>query len=486
MPSGDPDPHLFVVFGGTGDLMQRKLLPVLYRLRASGRLPAGSLVLGVARRPMNDAAFRALAEQALAEAKAGSPEDIASFCNSTLFYQSTPDASPSSFAALQQRIENVERDHGLPGNRIFYLALPLGAFAPTISGLGASGLHQAPGWVRLVIEKPFGRDLASAQQLNRLLHRYFEEKQVFRIDHYLGKETVQNLLIFRFANMFIESLWNREHIDHVTITVAESLGVEGRGQYYESSGALRDMIQNHVTQLLTLIAMEPPATRDEDSIRNEKVKVLQSIVRLSEGDVVRGQYVAGTSDGAPVVGYREEPGIDPRSNTETFVALRLKIANWRWQDVPFFLRTGKRLPAKMTRVILTFKAPPVSFFQTASEYHSNPDRISILIQPDEGFELAFEVKMPGREMRVQTHRMRFQYADAFGELPDGYETLLVDVMLGDPTLFVRADEVEESWRLYDPLLQSPPPLALYPAGTWGPEVAQKLALDWGQRWYYSA
>ncbi len=485
MPSGTPDRHLFVVFGATGDLMQRKLLPVLYRLHVSGMLPAGSLVLGVARRPMDDAAFRALAERALAEVKAGPPETVSSFCTSTLFYQSVPDESTPSFAALRQRIEAVERDHGLPGNRIFYLALPLDAFGPTIAGLGEAGLHQARGWVRLVIEKPFGRDLASAQTLNRLVHRYFEEKQVFRIDHYLGKETVQNLLVFRFANMFIESLWNRERIDHVTITVAESLGVEGRGQYYETSGALRDMIQNHVTQLLTLVAMEPPATRDEDSIRNEKVKVLQSIVRLSDGDVVRGQYAAGTIHGAPVPGYRDEPGIDPRSETETFVALRLKIANWRWQDVPFFVRTGKRLPAKMTRVILTFKAPPVTFFQTVSEYHSNPDRISILIQPDEGFELAFEVKVPGREMRVQTHRMRFHYAEAFGELPDGYETLLVDVMLGDPTLFVRADEVEESWRLYDPLLRSPPPLTFYPAGSWGPEEAQKLAIDWGQRWYYS-
>lgn len=484
MPEAGPERHLFVVFGATGDLMQRKLLPVLYRLSASGKLPVGSLVLGVARRPMDDAAFRSLALEALTEGKVAPPEKLSAFCQTVLHFQAVPDETTASFIALRHRVEKVEADHGLPGNRIFYLALPLEAFSPTLTGLGESGLNRGPGWTRVVIEKPFGRDLASAESLNRLAHRYFEEKQVYRIDHYLGKETVQNLLVFRFANMFIESLWSRERIDHVTITVAESLGVEGRARYYETSGALRDMIQNHVTQVLTLVAMEPPATRDEDSIRNEKVKVLQSIVRFAPGDVVRGQYTAGTLAGAAMVGYREEPGVAADSDTETFVALRLKIANWRWQDVPFFVRTGKRLPAKASRVLLTFKAPPVTFFQTAEQYRSNPDRISILIQPDEGFELAFEVKVPGREVRVQTHRMKFHYADVFGELPDGYETLLIDVMLGDPTLFVRADEVEESWRLYEPLLRSPPPLTFYPAGTWGPAEAQKLALDWGQRWYY--
>jgi glucose-6-phosphate 1-dehydrogenase len=484
MGSPGPERHLFVVFGGTGDLMQRKLLPALYSLNRQGKLPAGTLVLGVARRLISESAFRAQALESLTEEKAGEPAALRTFCDSTLYYQSVPEESASSFAALRARIEELEREHGLEGNRIFYLALPAEAFGPTLTGLGEAGLSSGPGWTRVVIEKPFGRDLASAQALNRLVHRHFEEKQVFRIDHYLGKETVQNLLVFRFANMFIESLWSRERIDHVTITVAESLGLEGRAQYYESSGALRDMIQNHVTQILTLVAMEPPATPDEDSIRNEKVKVLQSIVRFAPGDVVRGQYTAGTAEGEKVVGYRAEQGVDPNSDTETFVALRIKIANWRWQDVPFFVRTGKRLPMKMSRVMLTFKAPPVSFFQTAQEYNSNPDRILILIQPDEGFELVFEVKVPGRAMRTQTHRMKFHYADVFGNLPDGYETLLIDIMLGDTTLFVRADEVEESWRLYDPLLTSPPPLTFYPAGSWGPAEAQKLALEWGQRWYY--
>ncbi len=484
MAGPPPERHLFVVFGATGDLMQRKLLPVLFQLSLGGKIPAGMLVLGVARRPMDDAAFREMARSSLVAEKVGDPAAIARFCDSTLYYQSVADETAPSFAGLRERIEQIEKEHGLQGNRIFYLALPLEAFGPTLTGLGGAGLNRGPGWTRVVIEKPFGRDLASAQELNRIVHRYFEEKQVYRIDHYLGKETVQNLLVFRFANMFIESLWSRERIDHVTITVAESLGVEARAHYYESSGALRDMIQNHVSQILTLIAMEPPATRDEDSIRNEKVKVLQSIVRFGPGDVVRGQYTAGTVDGAPAPGYREEPGVAPQSDTETYVALRLKIANWRWQDVPFFLRTGKRLPTKASWVVLTFKAPPVTFFQTAQEYNSNPDRISIYIQPDEGFELAFEVKVPGREMRVQTHRMKFNYAEVFGELPDGYETLLIDVMLGDPSLFVRADEVEESWRLYEPLLRTPPPLTFYPAGSWGPTEAQTIVQEWGHRWYY--
>ena len=484
MPEAAPDPHVFVVFGATGDLMQRKLLSVLFQLRAKGKFSDASVVLGVARKPMDDAGFRRLALEALKREKAGPAKELSRFCSRSLFFQSVPDDKPASLAKLRDRLDAIERERKLPGNRVFYLALPLEAFAPTITSLGRARLNHSRGWTRLVIEKPFGRDLASAVALNATVHAYFDEKQVYRIDHYLGKETVQNLLVFRFANMFMESLWGRERVDHVTITVAESLGLEGRAQYYDSAGALRDMIQNHATQVLTLVAMEPPATRDEDSIRNEKVKVLQSIVRFDPTDVVRGQYTAGTVDGTAVPGYRQEPGVDPKSETETFVALRLKIANWRWQDVPFFLRTGKRLPAKMTRVTLTFKAPPVTFFQTADEYSSNPDRISILIQPDEGFELAFEVKVPGRELRVKTHRMKFHYADVFGTLPDGYETLLLDVMLGDPTLFVRADEVEESWRLYDPLLRSPQRLRFYPAGTWGPTEAQTLVQEWGRRWYY--
>ncbi|EQD39202.1 glucose-6-phosphate 1-dehydrogenase, partial [mine drainage metagenome] len=408
--------------------------------------------------------------------------DVQAFCERTLYYQPLDNQSGTGYQTLRGRIEQVEKEHRLPGNRIFYLALPLEAFGPTLQGLGEAGLNRGAGWTRVVIEKPFGRDLASAVALNALAHRYFEEKQIYRIDHYLGKETVQNLLVFRFANVFFESLWNRDRIDHVEITVAESLGVEGRAGYYESSGALRDMVQNHVTQLLTLVAMEPPATKDEDAIRSEKVKVLHSAVRIVPDDVVRGQYGPGKLNDLPLPGYRQEPGVLPNSDTETYIALRLKIANWRWQNVPFFLRTGKRLRGKSSRVVVTFKAPPVSFFQTEQEYEVNPDRVTMLLQPQEGFELAFEIKIPGREMRVQTHRMKFHYADVFGELPDGYETLLVDVMGGDASLFVRDDEIEESWRLYAPILEHPPAVVFYPAGSDGPVEAQRLVEEWGHAW----
>jgi glucose-6-phosphate 1-dehydrogenase len=462
--------------------MKRKLLPALYRLVSQGKLPGGSAILGVARAPLDDGGFREASFAALQAEKAGSDDEVRSFCQKTLLYQRLADETTEGYGALLARIQQVESERGLSGNRIFYLALPLEAFGPTLRGLGESKLNAGPGWTRVVIEKPFGRDLASAQALNQLVHQYFQEKQIYRIDHYLGKETVQNLLVFRFANMFVESLWSRERVEHVEITVAEHVGVEGRANYYESSGALRDMVQNHVTQLLTLVAMEPPATKDEDAIRNEKVKVLRSTVRLRPSDVVRGQYSTGKVDGNGVPGYREEPGVASNSETETYIAMRVKIANWRWQNVPFFIRTGKRLPTKTSRVVMTFKAPPVSFFQTEQEYEANPDRLTILLEPHEGFELAFEVKVPGREIKVQTHRMQFRYADAFGKLPDGYETLLTDVMLGDSTLFVRADEVEESWRLYTSLLENPSPITFYPAGSWGPREAQDLVEGWGHRW----
>ncbi len=483
MVSASPEPHLFVVMGATGNLMQLKLLPVLFSLQGKGQLPPGTRVLGVARRALDDVGFRTLAASSLRSAKVASDEQVRAFCDTFLFYHQLGGETEGSFADLRRRIEQVEHDHQLPGNRILYLALPLEAISPTVEGIGAAGLNSGPGWTRVVLEKPFGRDLASARSLNQLLGRYFAEQQIFRIDHYLGKETVQNLLVFRFANMFVESLWNRERVDQVEITVAEQVGVADRAEYYDSAGALRDMIQNHATQLLTLVAMEPPATREADSIRNEKVKVLQSAVRIRPADVVRGQYTSGTVNSQAVPGYRQEPGIPPTSGTETYVALRLKLDNWRWQNVPFFVRTGKRLPAKSTQVIVTFKAPPVSIFQTEEEYEVNPDRVTILVQPQEGFEIAFEVKVPGREPRVQTHRMKFHYADVFGPLPDGYETLLVDVMLGDPTHFVRADEVEESWRLYDPVLQHPPPLVFYPAGSEGPREAEALVEQWGHRWF---
>jgi glucose-6-phosphate 1-dehydrogenase len=482
MAEPSAEPHLFVVLGATGDLMQRKLLLALYHLHEQGKLPEGSRILGVARAGLDDEKFRGVCAKALGGLKAGSGADVRRFCELTLFYQSLAAEGADGYKGLRARVEQLEKEQGLPGNRIFYLALPLEAFAPTLEGLGSAGLNRGPGWTRVVIEKPFGRDLASARELNGLAHKYFDEKQIYRIDHYLGKETVQNLLVFRFANAFVEADWDRGHIEHVEVTVAESLGVEGRADYYESSGALRDMVQNHVTQILTLVAMEPPARRNEDDIRDEKVKVLRSLEPIAPEDVVRGQYLRGTVDGKPVPGYREESGVSPTSDTETYIALRLKVANWRWHNVPFFVRSGKRLREKSTRVVVTFKAPPVSFFQTESEYELNPDRVTILLQPEEGFELAFEIKVPGREMKVQTHRMKFHYADVFGELPDGYETLVLDVMLGDANLFVRADEVEESWRIYAPVLEHPPPVVFYAAGSDGPDSARQLTEAWGHRW----
>jgi glucose-6-phosphate 1-dehydrogenase len=483
MDSPAPEPHVFVIFGATGDLVQRKLLGTLFRLHQQGKLPGRSAILGVARHAHTDDEFRATCEKSLlAESETGAGSEIRAYCTDRLTYYRLDDEGERAYSGLKQRLEAIEKERGLPGHRVFYLALPSPAFGPTLEGLGGAGLAASKGWTRVVIEKPFGRDLASAQALNSVAHRFFDEKQIYRIDHYLGKETVQNLLVFRFANAFVESDWNRDRIEQVEITVAESLGVEGRADYYDTSGALRDMIQNHVTQVLTLVAMEPPARRNEDDIRDEKVKVLRSALPLRPEDVVRGQYSAGTIDGKAVPGYRAEPGVTPESSTETYIALCVRLATWRWQNVPFFVRTGKRLPAKSSRVVVTFRAPPVSFFPNGADYAMNPDRVTILLQPEEGFEIAFEVKVPGREMRVQTHTMKFHYSDVFGPLPDGYDTLVEDVLLGDASLFVRADEVEESWRLYDPVLANPPPIVFYPAGSSGPAEAEKLVGAWGLRW----
>jgi glucose-6-phosphate 1-dehydrogenase len=482
MTDAPAEPLLFVVFGATGDLMQRKLLLALYHLHQQGKLPAGSAIVGVARHPLDDAAFRGRCLASLVEEKAGTADEVGPFCEARLFYYSLGTDTPDAYRGLGSRLARLEEERGLAGNRILYLALPLEAVSPTLEKVGMAGLNHSPGWTRVVIEKPFGRDLASAQALNVLVHQYFEESQVYRIDHYLGKETVQNLLVFRLANAFVESDWNRDRVERVEVVVDESLGVGERAEYYESSGALRDMIQNHVTQVLALVAMEPPARRNVEAIRDEKVKVLRSAEPIAPGDVVRGQYTRGTVDGKSVPGYRETTGVSPTSDTETFIALRLKFTNWRWQNVPFFLRTGKRLPAKSSRVVVTFRAPPVSFFQEEAEYEHNPDQVTILLQPEEGVEIAFEIKVPGREMRVQTHRMKFHYSDVFGPLPDGYETLVYDVMLGETNLFVRADEVEESWRLYSRVLENPPPVVPYSAGSAGPEEANRLTEEWGHRW----
>jgi glucose-6-phosphate 1-dehydrogenase len=477
------DPHLFVIFGATGDLTARKLLPALYRLSSRGALGPKSVILGVAIEPgLSDENFRARCCENLAASKVCTAEEAARFCDAQIFSFGLASDQGSDYRGVAERIVSLEQQHQLPGNRVFYLALPPTAFPTAIAALGQAGLNRGPGWTRLVIEKPFGRDLESASALNDLVHKYFEESQVYRIDHYLGKETVQNILVFRFANSLFEPLWNRDRIESVEITVAEELGVEHRALYYETAGALRDMVQNHMTQLFTLAAMEVPPAFEADAIRHEKAKVMRSVEPIRPEDVVMGQYAAGEIDGKPVPGYREEPGIARDSQTETFVALRLEVANWRWHGVPFFLRTGKRLKERLSTIVVTFRCPPVSIFQPFDETPIHANALVIAIQPDEGFDLCFEIKAPGESVQLQSHRLHFRYSEAFGPLPDAYETLLLDVLKGDATLFVRDDWVEASWELYTPVLQKRPRILPYAAGTWGPAEADRLLEKLGRGW----
>ncbi len=484
MPAKKVDPHLFVVMGGTGDLMHRKLLPALARLHEANYLDQRSSVLGVARTPgMDDAGFRTWACDALAEEGMVS-ESLRRWCETSFYFEPLGHSDVKDYRGVARRIEKIEEATGLSGNRAFYLALPPAAFPTTITDLGKLGLNKSKGWTRLVIEKPFGRDLASAQELNALVHQYFDESQTYRIDHYLGKETVQNLLAFRFGNALFEPLWNRDRIDNIQITVAEELGIEKRAGYYETAGALRDMVQNHLTQLFTLTAMEAPASFDADAIRSEKVKVLRSLTPIEPENILFGQYTAGTINGEHVPGYHEEPGVAKESRVETFVALKLEIANWRWQGVPFYLRTGKRLPKRVTQIAVTFKQPPVSVFRSFDSCLVHSNVLIITLQPDEGFDLSFEVKSPGQPFRLETHNMHFRYDTP---MPLAYQTLLLDVLAGDQTLFVHGDEVEASWRLYSPLLHEYRPMAHpYAAGTWGPNVAHTRMGQDGRSWILTA
>jgi glucose-6-phosphate 1-dehydrogenase len=466
-------PDLFVILGATGDLTSRKILPALYRICRGVSRDERLRVLGAGMETFDDATFRGRLRETVAEGQSQAQMDPR-WLDETVFYQPIGSGAPEDYRALAARVAALERQEKLSGNRVFYLALPPAVFPDAIARLGEAGLAEGPGWSRLVIEKPFGRDLASAEALNQLLHRYFDESQAYRIDHYLGKETVQNLLVFRFANSLFEPLWNRDRVESVEITVAESLGVEHRARYYETAGALRDMVQNHLSQLLSMTAMEPPAAFDADSIRHEKAKVLRSVRPILPGDVVFGQYSRGSEDGREVPGYREEPGVAPDSRTETFVALRLFVDNWRWQGVPFYLRTGKRLARRMSRIVVSFRCPPVAFFQPLDCAAIHPNALIGHVQPDEGFDIQFEVKKPGQPVTLETQSLHFRYAEAFQPLPEAYETLLMDVLAGDPTLFVRDDWVEASWKLYTPILSSPPPVAFYPAGSWGPKEAEPL------------
>jgi glucose-6-phosphate 1-dehydrogenase len=473
-----PAPPLFVIFGGTGDLTRRKLLPALYRLAEQDAVPA-MRVLAVARDPeLTDQGFRAWAREALGEAGPGGDPGV--WCDRCLHYQAAP--SEVAYGPVAERIRALEEEGGLSGDRVLYLALPPAAFPSVVRGLGSVGLARGPGWTRLVIEKPFGRDLASARELNQLVHQCFDERQIYRIDHYLGKETVQNLLVFRFANVVFESLWGRERVDNVQITVAEELGVGDRGSYYDGTGALRDMVQNHLTQLLALTAMEVPVAYEADAVRFEKVKVLRAVPRLRIEDVVRGQYRGGQTGGQAVPGYLEEEGVPAGSATETFVALKLAVDTWRWQGVPFYLRTGKRLPRRLTQIAVTFKKPPVALFESLDFRQVESNVLLITLQPDEGFALYIDVKAPGEPATLRKMPLVFRYGEAFGPLPDAYETLLLDVLTGDQTLFVHAEEVEAAWRLYAPLLERKLPVHPYDAGTWGPAEADALLAREGHWW----
>ena len=450
--------------------MGRKLLPALAHLKRNRLSETPVHVVGVARdRERTERSFR---EWAAAAVGAAGFDVDSEWCGRCVHYQTIGGRSSEDFAALGERIERIESENDLPGNRLLYLALPPSGFEPTIEGLGSAGLNRGRGWSRIVLEKPFGRDLESAVRLNRTVHDWFDEDQVYRIDHYLGKETVQNLLVFRFANPLFESVWSRDRIRSVEIVVSEQLGVGSRAGYYDRSGALRDMVQNHLIQLLCLTAMEVPATFEADSIRDEKVKVLRSIPPIRDTDVVFGRYTAGTVQGEPVPGYLEEEGVPADSRTDTFVALRLEIANWRWQGVPFHLRTGKRLRKRLTRITVRFQRPPVSLFRPYTQCRLSSNELVITLQPDEGFDLHFEVKSPGQSIDMRTEELRFRYAEAFGPLPDAYETLLMDAIDGDQTLFVREDESEAAWKLFDPLLNREDlRIHPYPAGSWGPREA---------------
>jgi glucose-6-phosphate 1-dehydrogenase len=472
------DPHLFIIFGGTGDLARRKLFPALYRLLADRSIAHRCYVLGVATTDTDDDGFRNIIRDALSAAGLGD-DDMHDWCRRHVFYQPIRDG----YEKLRFRIEAIEQANALPGNRAFYLALPPSVFPTAITELGDAGLGGSRGWTRLVIEKPFGTNLHTARDLNATVHRYFEERQIYRIDHYLGKETVQNLLNFRFSNPMFEALWNRDRVASVEITVAEEQGIGSRAGYYEEAGALRDMIQNHLTQLLALVAMEPPNQFDADRIRNEKVKVIEAIAPIERHNVVFGQYDAGNIDGMGVAGYRDEPGVAEDSTTPTFVGIKLLVDTWRWEGVPFFLRTGKRLPKRLTQIAVTFRLPPLC------PMHGEPDRcvvdpnvLLITLQPDEGFSLAFNVKTPGEDYHLDSQHLHFSYRDSYRQLPDAYQTLILDVIEGDQTLFVRADEVEASWKAYAPLLDYPTELHRYAAGTWGPaELNQGVALG-GREW----
>ncbi len=489
------DPCAIVIFGVRGDLTKRKLLPALYDLRCNGLLPREFAMVGVGRREMDDAGLRdELGRELRTFATRPVAEEVWADFRERLHYVRGGVEDPATYRTLAGRLAELDREHHTGGNALFYLATPPGEFAELARNLGSAGLvrEEDGAWRRVVVEKPFGRDLDSARALNEVLRKAMREDQVFRIDHYLGKETVQNILVFRFANGIFEPVWNRRYIDHVQLTVAEDIGVEGRGAFYEQAGVLRDVVQNHMFQLLSLVAMEPPSSLAAEAVRNEKVKVLDAIRPMPPEEIlqcaVRGQYGEGLVNGRKVPAYRAEPDVSPTSKVETYAALRLQVENWRWAGVPFYLRSGKRLAARDTQISIQFRRPPLLLFREAGVEHIDPNRLDLRIQPDESIAIQMKAKIPGPAIQLRNVSLAFSYKD-FGEQPvaTGYERLLHDCMIGDTSLFHRSDMVEAAWRIASPVLdlwESLPARDFpnYAAGTWGPAAGDELAARDGRRW----
>jgi glucose-6-phosphate 1-dehydrogenase len=482
-----------VIFGANGDLAKRKLLPALYRLACERRLPPAFAVLGNSRTEMTDDAFRETMRDSVRQFLENSPFDDALWdaFSRKLFYVPGDLHDPAMYAVLARRLDEIERDARTAGNVVFYLSTHPGHYAAVVERLGAAGLHAGRGWRRVVIEKPFGRDLESARELDRRLHAVFPETDIYRIDHYLGKETVQNLLAFRFGNGIFEPLWNRRYINHVQITAAESIGVEGRGAYYQQTGSLRDMIQNHLLQVMATVAMEPPAVFEPDAVRDERAKLLRSVrvftPEEADRNAVAGQYGPARVGGAEIPGFRQEPGVDPDSQTDTYAAVTLFIDNWRWAGVPFYIRTGKRMPKRITDIAIRFHAPPLALFPDAAGDGVSPNLLVVRIQPEEGISLRFLSKQPGKGMHLRPVSMDFHYGASFGARPPtAYETLLMDAITGDATLYTRQDMVEASWRVVQPVLdawsQRTFDFPNYEAGSWGPKEADEMLARNGHAW----
>ncbi len=481
-----PEPFALTIFGASGDLTQRKLMPALYSLAFRGLLPDEYGIAGVARTEMATDEFRERMRQAIIDhGREELRDDVWEPLAERLCYVAADFGAEGGEKPLIDCLNDLDETRGTAGNRVYYLAVPPMACAAVVTALGK--VRTTKGWTRLIVEKPFGFDLASAQRLNELIHENFEESEIYRIDHYLGKETVQNMLVLRFANGIFEPIWNRQFIDHVQITVAESLGVEGRGDFYEQTGAIRDVVQNHMLQLVALTAMEPPIDFEAEAVRNEKVKVLRALHTPGPKHVVRGQYGPGFIEGEPVPGYGEEIGAAKNTETETFVAAKLYVDNWRWADTPFYIRTGKRLPRRETTIAIQFKRAPHPPFEVDDEEGLRPNVLLIHIQPDEGVSLAIGAKVPGQGVSIRTVHMDFLYGGAFRVgLPEAYERLILDCLNGDATLFTRADEVEEQWALVDtmvaPWKRDRPHFPNYAAGTWGPLAADELLHRDGRSW----